>query len=225
MVGQGRPAQVHRTRAGGSGGSGGSGHDAPDRGAGSVPTRNPGPGQAGLLRTPARSRGGRSRAGKTGARRGSLPRSGLGSLCKTGRISARPLTPELRVAAPLPPLPLARTPLAQPCAAAAATPAAVIPVAHPKRSYGPSRAEAAPPSASEPASEAPPQRAESAEAPPLVRTAGEGRGALQVPSLRPRRQAAGANGPVGRQGCAAECGLYLGEGGAKSTEVRPEREQ
>lgn len=88
-----------------------------------------------------RRRGARSRGGRS--RRGSLSRSGLGWLCNMGRSTARPLTPELRAAAVLPPLPSARSPLAQSRAAAAAT-AAVIPAAHPRGSSSPSRSRAEP---------------------------------------------------------------------------------
>lgn len=114
----------------------------PGSGAPSVPFTVP---RTAGLRVSGRGTRGRGRRGRSGrqrgaagarARRGSLPRSGLRSLCKMGRTSVQRLTPELRTAAPLPPLLPARTPLVQLRAAAAATPASVIPVAYPHRSCG-----------------------------------------------------------------------------------------
>lgn len=98
MVGQERPAQVRFNRVGGSGRPG---HNARDRGTGSVPAQNLWLGQAGQGKAQARTLA----AAAAGAPRGSLPRSGLGSLCKMGRTSARRLTPKLLAPAPLPPLP------------------------------------------------------------------------------------------------------------------------
>lgn len=62
MAGQESPAQVHWT---GVGGSERPVHGAPDRRAESVRARNPGPGQTGQVRTPARSRRGQSTTGKS----------------------------------------------------------------------------------------------------------------------------------------------------------------
>lgn len=135
--GASRPGALNRV-----GGSGRPGHNARDRGTGSVPTQNLWLGQAGQGKAQARTLA----AAAARAPRGSLPRSGLGLLCKMGRTSAPRLTPKLLAPAPLPPLPPtpARSQLAQPRAAAAATPAAVIPAAHPHRSCCRSRSPAQP---------------------------------------------------------------------------------
>lgn len=136
----------------------------------------------------------------------------------------RRLTPELRTAALLPPLLPARTPLVQLRAAAAATPTAVIPVAYPHRSCGrggsrdqPRQRRPAPESRPAPPR---PNGAESARdpAPRPARGQGAGRAPDSLPA--PRRQAAGANGTVGKERSSAQRGLYLGGGGADSGDGR-----
>lgn len=163
-------------------------------------------------------------AAAAGARRGSLPRSGLLSLCKMGRTSVRRLTPELRTAAPLPPLLPARTPLVQRRAAAAATPAAVIRVAYPHRSCGRGRSRDKP-RQRRPAPECRPAPPRPNGAEPALGPAprpDRGQGAGRAPDFlrSPRHQAVGANGTVGRERSYAQRGLYLGGGGADSGDVR-----
>lgn len=147
---------------------------ARDHRAGKVQARTAGLGPAG------QGRAGGAPAAR--ARRRSLPRSGRGSLCKSGRTcpgsGLRSSGPPLHFLL----LPALRSPLAQPRTAASAT-AAVTLAAHPHPSCKPSRAE---PSRTEPRRGS--ARALASLAPPL------GGGANRTPPLaRPRAKA----GPAG----------------------------
>lgn len=141
-----------------------------------------------------------------------------------GRTSARRLTPELGAAAPLPPLPPARSRLAQPCAAAAATPAAVIPAAHPHKSCSRSRSRSrsrAQPRQRRPAPERQlarlrPSGAGSSEAPPPAGPSARGGARPRDPPPAPGSRTAGANGKMGKERSSAERVLYPEEGGADS---------
>lgn len=178
---------------------------------GSRPAHRVGPG----LRRPAAGSGpripgwdARGRAGAGSGRGGRSP-EGKPSRVRTrlalqnGRTSAPRLTPELWAAAPLPPLPPARSPLPQLGAAAAAT-AAVILAAHPHRSCSPSGAE---PSGAEPRQPRPaldrprarprPLGAESPEPPPL-QAPGKGGARACSPSQAPSSRAAEANRRMGK---------------------------
>lgn len=197
--GASRPGALDRV-----GGSGRPRHNARDRGAGSVPAQNPWLGQAGQGKALARTLA----AAAAGARRGSLPRSGLGSLCKMGRTSARRLTLELRAAAPLPPLPPrlargslspARQPLPPPLLSSplpTPTGAAARAGAEPSRGSAAQR-----PSARRRG----PVRKGRGQPTPRPRPGhGQGAGTPQIPSFDPASRAAGANGRAGKERRSAE---------------------
>lgn len=156
--------------------------------------------------------GRRQAAAGTGARRGSLPGSGLGSLNKTGWTSAQRLTRSSGPRSTSSSFP-GSTPRAQPRAAAASTPAAVIPVAHPPELRAEQhRTGGAPPSAPGANSRGPALRGRSCpEAAPTVRTRARGGALSRCPPC-----ARAVRGRVGGGRGSAEPGLYLAEGGAHS---------